>query len=427
MILRGVKAWLRQLRLLRNRRAMRNDQKALAPAIAAGIVFGYAVSLVLLFQSHVWILDAQGRPQVQDFLSFWSAGKLALHGAAVRAYDPDAQHAAEVANLGHGFAGALEWNYPPAFFFIVAPLAALPFASAFVIWCVATLAAYAATVAKIARRADAAIFACAAPPVLAVWMSGQNGLLTAALVGLALLFIEKRPALGGIVLGLLSYKPQFGLLFPLALAAGGYWRAFLWAGASAVAANGAAVVMFGGATLDGFLHAMRVTGDMRIAHAGMGWNKLQSLYALARSLGLSGTIAWSAQALLSALIALAVVACWRAPLSYVRKASVLAAAIPLVTPYILVYDLPMLAVAAAFLYRERAFDRSEIALLVSTVPSVMGLLWLPVPSAFFASLAVGAIVLKRCYATLPLRRINLGRSDKHANSAHLVANRRVCN
>jgi arabinofuranan 3-O-arabinosyltransferase len=289
---------------------------------------------------------------------------------------------------------------------VAAALASLPYATAFILWCVATLALYATTIAKIARARNAWMVACAAPAVLAALISGQNGLLTASLVGLSLLFLEKRPALAGLILGLLSYKPQFGILFPLALAAGGYWRSFLWAGVSVVASNGLAAAIFGTGTLGAFLHAMTITNDLRIAHAGMGWNKLESLYGFLRATGFPGTAAWAMQALASVSIAIGVVLGWRAPLPYGLKAALLAAAIPLATPYILAYDLPVLAISAAFLYRERAFDKVELALLTSTVPSVLGLLWLPMPSAFFASLAVGAIALRRCYAPSSRSRIS---------------------
>src|SRR5271155_5221838 len=109
---------------------MKSEREKLVLVIASGIVFGYAVSLAWLFLAHAWILDAQGRPQLQDFVAFWSTGKLALKGAAVAAYDPHAQHVAEAAAIGHDFPGALEWAYPPLFFFVVTPLALLPYATA---------------------------------------------------------------------------------------------------------------------------------------------------------------------------------------------------------------------------------------------------------------------------------------------------------
>ena len=146
---------------------------------------------------------------------------------------------------------------------------------------------------------------------------------------------------------------------------------------------------------------MSVTGDMRVAHAGMGWNKLQSVYGLLRALHCSGAAAWAAQACASAAVAVGVVAGWRACLPYALKAAILAAAVPLATPYVLVYDLPMLSVAVAFLFRHRNFDSVEIVLLGATIPCVFALPWLTIPSAFFASVAIGAIVARRCYAMFP--------------------------
>ena len=49
---------------------------------------------------------------------------------------------------------------------------------------------------------------------------GQNGFLTAALLGGALHWLDRRPWLAGVLIGCLAYKPQFGVLIPVALLAG---------------------------------------------------------------------------------------------------------------------------------------------------------------------------------------------------------------
>src|SRR5208282_5896543 len=118
-----------------------------------------------------------------------------------------------------------------------------------------------------------------------------------------------------------------------------------------------------------------------------------------------GATASVAQAVASISVAIGVVWSWRAPFPYALKAALLVAAIPLATPYVLVYDLPFLSVAIAFLFRHRGFDRVEITLLATTVPSVFVFLWLPIPSALFASLAVAGIAARRLYSAAPLRRI----------------------
>src|SRR4029077_14185637 len=90
---------------------------------------------------------------------------------------------------------------------------------------------------RILGHRDRAILVCllAFPPVLWTLGLGQNALLTAGLFGAAALLLDRRPALAGLFFGALCYKPHFGLLVPVALAAGGHWRAFAAAFLSAAA------------------------------------------------------------------------------------------------------------------------------------------------------------------------------------------------
>src|SRR6202007_3224914 len=92
----------------------------------------------------------------------------------------------------------------------------------------------------------------------AVWWNfglGQNAFLTAALFGAATLLVDRRPILAGLLFGALCYKPHFGLLVPLALAAGGRWRCFAAAAASAGGLVLASLMVFGSSTWEAFLAA----------------------------------------------------------------------------------------------------------------------------------------------------------------------------
>ena len=66
----------------------------------------------------------------------------------------------------------------------------------------------------------ALLLAVAFPAVLVNLGHGQNGFLTAALLGGALAMLDRRPIVAGILFGLLAYKPQFGLMIPLVLGGG---------------------------------------------------------------------------------------------------------------------------------------------------------------------------------------------------------------
>src|SRR6476660_3047076 len=128
-------------------------------AVAAGVVAGYVGYLIQLFRAHGWIVDANGHPLPTDFMSLWTAGHLALRGKVLSAYDPHLRHAAQLAVVGHPFRGYFDFAYPPILLFVVAALAMLPYASAFLIWIVLTLALYAATIAAITRSNRAIVVA----------------------------------------------------------------------------------------------------------------------------------------------------------------------------------------------------------------------------------------------------------------------------
>jgi hypothetical protein len=362
---------------------------------AFGIAIGYAASLAILYARHDWILDAGGRPIPTDFLAVWTAGRLALSGEARSAYEGLRQHAAEVAAIGHGFQGYYGWPYPPSFFLVAQGLARLPYPAAFLLFLGLSLAAHGLSVVAITRHAAAAALACAAPWALACAMVGQNGFLTAALIGLVLLTLDNRPVVSGVLLGLLTYKPHFGLLFPLALAASGRWRVFGWAAVSALALTGLSIAIWGDGAFSAFLQNLPQTTQTLVTQGGVGWNKLQSVYGVVRSVGGSDAVAWAAQGGMSLAVALAVILAWRGRAPLDLKAATLATATVLATPYVFAYDLPVLSVAVAFLYRHKAFDRLEFVLAAVAALALAPFAFAPAPTGLAASVAVAAIVARR--------------------------------
>ncbi len=93
-------------------------------------------------------------------------------------------------------------------------LARFSYPVAFIGWVSISLLPYLAVMRAIVGRAFGLVLAIAFPVVLNNTLVGQNGFLTAALIGGTLYLMPVRPVLAGICLGLLSYKPQYGLLFP---------------------------------------------------------------------------------------------------------------------------------------------------------------------------------------------------------------------
>lgn len=197
--------------------------------------------------------------------------------------------------------------------------------------------------------ADWLLLALAFPAVLINVGHGQNGFLTAALLGGALVVLERRPLLAGILLGLLVYKPQFGLMIPIALAAGGRWRSFAAAAATVTVLTVATTVAFGPQIWQAFLDSTHFTRTVALEQGNTGWYKIQSLFSWARMWGAPVAVAYILQGLLIAALGTALARLWRGNAPYAVRAAALCLATILATPYTLDYDMMVLAPAIALL------------------------------------------------------------------------------
>ena len=333
-------------------RGLHLDRRRVGILAAILLALQVAGLLFVVAGTHGWIVRLS-RPTTTDFVSFYAAGSLAAAGKPALAYNRAAHLAAEEKVAGDGI-GYQFFNYPPVYLMPFALLARLPYLVSFGLFEAATLAFYLLVGLRIlGERGGAALLALLAVPVV-FWTIGlgQNGFLTAALFGAATLSIDRRPALSGLLFGLTCYKPQFGLLVPLALAAGGYWRAIVTASATVAALVLLSAAVFGAATWGAFFNAIGAApatyGSGRILFAGMA-----NPFGGARLLGADAPLAYAVQAVLAAIAAIVVAVVWRRHLSLPIRAAVLCAATLMAAPIALLYDLLVGVVAAAWLMRDR--------------------------------------------------------------------------
>jgi alpha-1,2-mannosyltransferase len=322
--------------------------------VAAAIITVSVVSLAYLAVTANGLVDSQGRPLGTDFSSFYAAGTYVLEGRPAAPYEPALQHAREQAMFGPA-APFYSWFYPPIFLFAAAILASMPYGVALAVWLGATLGLYVAAIRAIvptplrAATRDWLLLALAFPAVLVNLGHGQNGFLSAALFGGALALLDRRPAVAGILFGLLAYKPQFALMIPFALAASGRWRALVAAGAAALALAIATTVAFGADVWGAFVSASHFARIAVLEQGDVGFYKMQSLFAWARLWGAPVSLAYALQGTLTALLAVTVAALWRGATPYALKAAALCLAAILATPFAFDYDMMVLAPAIAFL------------------------------------------------------------------------------
>jgi hypothetical protein len=315
------------------------------------------------------VVDVKGKPLGYDFITFYSAAEVAQDGAAVATYDLAAMRAAQLA-IAPGTEQPYAWHYPPTFLLLVLPLAFLPYFAALAGSLAATLVAYLAVLKQIAPHPVTLMLALAFPATFINLFHGQNGFLNAALLGAALLALERRPVIAGILLGLLSYKPHFGILVPLALIAGGYWRTILAAGATTLAFAAASLAVFGAGAWIAFFDNMPFLRQV-LENGNLPWFKMPTTFAALRLLGAPVGLAYGAQALAALAAAGAVVWAWRrtghgsAPLA--ARAAVLVIATLLATPYAFDYDLTLIGLAVAWL----AWDGVQRGFLPQDKPALL--------------------------------------------------------
>ena len=307
-----------------------------------------AVAAWWIARSLPGLVDPHGKPVGYDFITFWSAARLALAGRPEAVFDPSA-----IAAVQHAAVPARDalflWHYPPTFLLLMLPLGLLSYPAALVAFSGATAALWAGLTRALFRAPSAWLVAAATPAGLVNFVDGQNGFLTAGLAGFALLQLERRPRLAGMLIGLLAIKPHLGVMFPVAFVAGRRWQALVSAAVTATLFTLAGVVVFGLPTTLAFLRDLPSLRDI-VDRAGLPWGQMPSPYVLMLSLRAPALIAALVQAAAALAAAICVWRVWRrdeAPCE--ARAAVLLTASLLVSPYLFTYDWTWLAVALAFL------------------------------------------------------------------------------
>ena len=355
------------------------------------------------------LIDPNGKPIGTDFSNVYAAGRLTWQGHAADAYDPALQHKAEMATFGGRDVPFYGWHYPPFFFAVAALVAALPYGLGLALWLAASFGAYLAALRAILPRPEMVLMASAFPAVFINIGHGQNGFLTAALLGGALCLLDRRPWLAGVLIGLLAYKPQFGVLIPIALIASGRWSSIATAAATVAALVALSFVTLGGDVWHAFRDSMNFTQTIVLEQGGTGWEKIQSAFSAARNWGADVHAAYAIQIALGLSLAATIAWLWRSDAAFELKASALATASLLATPYVLDYDLVVLAISIAFLVRHgfaRGFRDYEISALAAAW--IMPLLSRAIAGA--TGIPLGLIVMLALYG-LTLRRAIVDRTS----------------
>lgn len=315
------------------------------------MIIATVAMVTYLFVTAHGTVDRFGRPLGTDFSNVWTAGKMALDGQAADAWDWTKHHAVQQAAHHDANIPFYGWHYPPPFLLIASLLALLPYTGALIVWQAATLALALKTFRAILTGTNATLAALGFPVVLICLGHGHNGFLTGALIGGGMLLLDRRPFVAGLLLGCMIYKPQFGLIIPIALLFGGHFRAITGACLSAALLCGLTYAIWGWPVWQAFFDSLPLSQSIVIERGSTGWEKIQSAFSATRRLGGTVVLGWAIQTVVT--LAAVAAAAWasRRVNPAVRNAVVMTAML-LSTPYILDYDLIPMGLAIAFLVKD---------------------------------------------------------------------------
>ena len=330
----------------------------------------YLVLLAVVPSDH-WMENTEfvvGR----DFLNTWMGGRSLFSGGPAPWFDYHVYNQALQQLFGSSYPEAY-WSYPPHMVLFIWPLGLMPYVTAYVSWCLVGVALY-LYASSLAIPRDRLLFLAVAPGIAVCAFFGQNGFYTAALLIGGLFSLDRRPILAGVLFGILTIKPQLGLLLPIVLLLERRWLTVASAIVTSAVLVAVTCMLFGASIwLEFWQKVVPQQVWLTETSNGLLYAMVGTPFYAARMLFLPLKAAWAVQYAASALAVAAVVWTYWKRRDRDLSFALLITATFLFTPYILNYDMVIFGFIAALL-RDRA-DNAEfdhrLYIAVWTLPATM--------------------------------------------------------
>ncbi len=336
----------------------------------------------------------------RDFLNFWMYGRAAWSDNASAFYDIGTYHDAIRALLGYSLNGQ-NWSYPPSIMLLAAPFGKLGYLTALSIWTLAGLALFVVVARRNVDDWRILLPVLISPAALMCLISGQSAFVTGAVLIAAFASMDRRPLVAGFLIGLLSIKPQLGLLFPFFLVASQRWRVFVAAAMTTIALTAITTAIFGPQVWFDFIQkGLPVQGMVLADPDRIATPFFPTVFMNLRGVDASYGLAISVQAAFSifAVGALIWAAAFRRGAHPVMTMALFFACTVCASPYLLSYDLVPLTFAAIVLLAGGQLDGTgrRVAQLVFWIPALqlaLGTYHVPGPS-LIAPVFVAYLVMR---------------------------------
>lgn len=204
------------------------------------LFYGFSIAFAFLGIS-LWInsltqdhglISIDGQYIGRDFLPFYAAAKQVIAGNIRDLYTEFGAYRAThliVPELAEEKISHWPWPYPPHYFLLLSPFAILPYYYAITAWLILSLLLPCFLFLHYWRVRGAFFIAAILNINLFYCLSmGQNSLILASIAGIAIASINKCPVLAGVCFSIVSMKPHFAVVLPIALLFGRYWQVLFY-------------------------------------------------------------------------------------------------------------------------------------------------------------------------------------------------------
>lgn len=378
--------------------------------IIAGFFLCVYTGLVLYYWDFSTLTTYENQPLATDFSNFWYASKLALSGKPAQVYDLSAlqniQDQVFGTHLPHGKSG---YYYPPYFLFLILPLGLMPYAEAFLIYISLTLVLYLIVLSRISPHRILIPLCLLFPGIYQNFIFGQTGFISGILMGGGLLLLKRSPILAGCCFGLLTCRPPLAVLPLLCLLFGRYWKTLISALVTSLLLALLSMAIFGYETWLAYFKVMFI--PMKLLETGRTpWEVAVTFFTATLSVGLGVKTAYLVQWVVMLVVLAGVAWVWRQPPIPRIHNAVLVLGTLVFSPYVLVYDLALLALPLCWLWEEGRINGrlpGELLLLLAgwLLPFAAPLLykWINLPEG---KLPLGPVILLVLFAFALLKARN---------------------
>ncbi len=336
--------------------------------------YAYPIVLVasfLVFAVQAWLFQKQlaaPQPVLTDFNDYHVVGRMVLQARTALAYDWSALQAEQVAQTGAW--AFMPWAYPPPFTLLTGVLGLLPIWAAYLLFTGGSWLLFVTALRRLVGPAWLVALAVALPAILINAKCGQNGFLSAGLIGWFLVGLRQRSPEAGWPLGLMIFKPHLGLGIGLLALLERQWGTLARAAALAAALCLVPTIVLGPSIWSAFQHGTGIS-SAALWDGAFPLERMTSVFAALHRMGVAPAAAMAVH-LLVALAAVAALVL--ASLRRIERDALLALSVCVslaISPYNYDYDMASLALIAG-LVLPRFIARASVVESLAA----LGLAWI---------------------------------------------------